>query len=55
LGETPAMKNMFERLPGVLECWSFPDFGFWNLDCGLKLQKVDAQLLGRTLNPKSEI
>jgi len=31
------------------------DFGFWNLDCGLKLKKVDARLLGQPLNPKSEI
>ena len=28
---------------------------FWNLDCGLKLKKEDARLLGQTLNPKSEI
>ena len=39
------------------------DFKFWpatssvesNLNCGLKLQKVDTRLLGRTLNLKSEI
>jgi len=35
--------------------WSLLDFGFWILDCGLELKKVDALQVGRTLNPKSEI
>jgi hypothetical protein len=25
-----------------VECWSDLDFGFWNLDFGLKLLEVDA-------------
>jgi hypothetical protein len=38
-----------------MEYWSDLDFGFWNFDFGLKLPKIGAQLLGRSLNPKSEI
>jgi len=38
-----------------MESWSIPDFGFWNLDFGLKLLKVNAQPFSRSLNPKSEI
>jgi hypothetical protein len=35
--------------------WSDLDFGFWNLDFGLKLLEVDTSPNSRSLNPKSEI
>jgi hypothetical protein len=41
-------------LAQFFEQWSDLDFGFWNLDFGLKLLEVDAQLCGRSLNPKYE-